>query len=197
MKKNNILLIGTHNKGKFREISKLLSKKIKKISPKSLMIKAPKETGKTFKSNSELKANFFYEKSKGIRIITYIEDSTDERLKNYTPFNSDYFLSYLHVNENEIYSIYAERNGKMLSAQWQACLEYSAIEKLPNCKRPLHVIAFDQDMQTPPAKCKLVSEAAAEGYFHLLKGLGHCSIFRHKPEVVSDKIRKIISFHKE
>ena len=66
MKKNNILLIGTHNKGKFREISKLLSKKIKKISPKSLMIKAPKETGKTFKSNSELKANFFYEKSKNL-----------------------------------------------------------------------------------------------------------------------------------
>ena len=68
MKKNNILLIGTHNKGKFREISKLLSKKIKKISPKSLMIKVPKETGKTFKSNSELKANFFYEKSKMISL---------------------------------------------------------------------------------------------------------------------------------
>ena len=68
MKKNKILLIGTHNKGKFREISKLLSKKIKKISPKSLMIKAPKETGKTFKSNSELKANFFYEKSKMISL---------------------------------------------------------------------------------------------------------------------------------
>ena len=59
MKKNNILLIGTHNDGKFKEISKLISKKIKKISPKSLKIKSPKETGKTFKSNSELKANFF------------------------------------------------------------------------------------------------------------------------------------------
>ena len=32
------------------------------------MIKAPKETGKTFKSNSELKANFFYEKSKMISL---------------------------------------------------------------------------------------------------------------------------------
>ena len=58
MKKNNLLLIGTHNDGKFREISKLISEKTKKISPKSLNIKAPKETGKTFKSNSELKANF-------------------------------------------------------------------------------------------------------------------------------------------
>ena len=64
MKKNNLILIGTHNDGKFREISKLLSKKIKKISPKSLRIKAPKETGKTFRSNSELKANFFFKKSK-------------------------------------------------------------------------------------------------------------------------------------
>ena len=68
MKKNNLLLIGTHNDGKFKEISKLISKKIKKISPKSLKIKAPKETGKTFNSNSKLKANFFYKKSKLISI---------------------------------------------------------------------------------------------------------------------------------
>tara|TARA_X000000368_G_scaffold286083_1_gene227197 strand:- start:98 stop:697 length:600 start_codon:yes stop_codon:yes gene_type:complete len=72
MKKNNLLLIGTHNDGKFREISKLISKKIKKISPKSLKIKAPKETGKTFKSNSELKANFFYKKSK---LVSLSDDS--------------------------------------------------------------------------------------------------------------------------
>ena len=68
MKKNNLLLIGTHNDGKFREISKLINKKIKKVSPRSLKIRAPKETGKTFKSNSELKANFFYKKSKLISI---------------------------------------------------------------------------------------------------------------------------------
>ena len=53
------ILIGTHNQGKFREISHLITKKIKKVSPKSLNIKSPKETGKTFKSNSKLKANFF------------------------------------------------------------------------------------------------------------------------------------------
>lgn len=64
MKKKTQLLIGTHNDGKFKEISKLINKKIKKISPKSLNIKAPRETGKSFKSNSELKANFFFKKSK-------------------------------------------------------------------------------------------------------------------------------------
>ena len=68
MRKKYSLLIGTHNDGKFREISKLINKKINKISPKNLKIKAPKETGTTFKSNSELKANFFYKKSKMISL---------------------------------------------------------------------------------------------------------------------------------
>lgn len=72
MKKNKQILIGTHNEGKFKEISKLLSKKLKKISPKDHNIKAPKETGKTFKSNSKLKANYFYKKTK---IISLSDDS--------------------------------------------------------------------------------------------------------------------------
>tara|TARA_X000000950_G_scaffold272740_1_gene355675 strand:- start:2850 stop:3425 length:576 start_codon:yes stop_codon:yes gene_type:complete len=53
------ILIGTHNKGKFKEIAYLISKKYKKISPVSLRIKSPKETGKSFISNSKLKVNFF------------------------------------------------------------------------------------------------------------------------------------------
>ena len=53
------ILIGTHNKGKFKEISFLMSKKIIKISPIDMKIKSPKETGKSFKANSKLKVNFF------------------------------------------------------------------------------------------------------------------------------------------
>ena len=53
------ILIGTHNKGKFREIAYLISKKYKKISPVSLKINSPKETGKSFMSNSKLKVNYF------------------------------------------------------------------------------------------------------------------------------------------
>ncbi len=69
MKKIQKILIGTHNKGKIREISYLLSKKIKKISPYELNIKSPRETGKSFKANSELKAKYFFKKSK-IRTIS-------------------------------------------------------------------------------------------------------------------------------
>ncbi len=53
------ILIGTHNKGKFKEISYLISNKYKKISPILLKIKSPKETGKTFIANSKLKVKFF------------------------------------------------------------------------------------------------------------------------------------------
>ncbi len=53
------ILIGTHNKGKFKEIAYLISEKYKKISPISLKIKSPKETGKTFIANSKLKVKFF------------------------------------------------------------------------------------------------------------------------------------------
>ena len=53
------ILVGTHNKGKFKEIAYLLPQKYKKISPLKLQIKSPKETGKSFKSNARLKAKFF------------------------------------------------------------------------------------------------------------------------------------------
>lgn len=53
------ILIGTHNQGKFKEIAYLITKKYKKISPLALKIKSPKETGKSFSSNSKLKVNFF------------------------------------------------------------------------------------------------------------------------------------------
>ena len=59
MYKIDKILIGTHNKGKFKEIRDLLPKKVEKVSPNDLGIESPKENGKTFLANSELKANFF------------------------------------------------------------------------------------------------------------------------------------------
>ena len=64
MKKISKILIGTHNKGKFKELSYLLPKRLKKISPLELKIKSPKESGKNFLANSKLKANYFYKASK-------------------------------------------------------------------------------------------------------------------------------------
>ena len=63
MQKIKKILIGTHNKGKFKEISYLLSKKTKKFSPNYFKIKSPKETGKSFQENSLLKAKYFFKYS--------------------------------------------------------------------------------------------------------------------------------------
>jgi len=66
------ILIGTHNRGKFKEISDLLPEKVEKISPNEFNLKSPKEDGKTFLENSEIKANFFCQKTK---LITLSDDS--------------------------------------------------------------------------------------------------------------------------
>ena len=72
MKKINKIIIGTNNKGKFRELSYLLSKKIQKFYPSKLGIKSPKETGKTFKKNSIIKAEYF---SKKTNMVSISDDS--------------------------------------------------------------------------------------------------------------------------
>ena len=66
------ILIGTHNQGKFKEIAYLISKKYKKVSPLTLKIKSPNETGKTFSSNSKIKVKFF---SKFVKYPVISDDS--------------------------------------------------------------------------------------------------------------------------
>ena len=90
-------------------------------------------------------------------------------------------------------SAYEYRDSDMLIAQWEACLTYRDFPRLADCRVPIHVIAFSQDCQTPPRHGRAVAEAAGDGHFHLLEGLGHVSLLGHRPEAVSDKIREIIS----
>ena len=60
------LLIGSNNQGKIKEIRDLLPKNIDIYSPKDFNLKGPKENGKTFESNSFIKAKFFSKKTKMI-----------------------------------------------------------------------------------------------------------------------------------
>ena len=66
------VIIGTNNQGKYKEISYLLPKKIKKYSPKEFNILTPEETGKNFKENSFIKAYYF---SKKTNLICLSDDS--------------------------------------------------------------------------------------------------------------------------
>lgn len=87
---------------------------------------------------------------------------------------------------------FERRDGRMLAAQWQACLDYDSSGLLPRCEVPVHAIAFSHDVQTPPARVREVAELAPHGRFHLLEGLGHGSAFGHRPDVVNACLRGII-----
>ena len=71
-KKINKLLIGTNNKGKFREIKALLPSKIKTFSTSDFNLKSPRENGKTFLENSFIKSRYF---SKKTGLICLADDS--------------------------------------------------------------------------------------------------------------------------
>ena len=72
MSKIKEILIGTNNKGKYREICNLLPNEIKKYSPKEFNIPSPEETGKSFEENSFIKASYF---SKKTNLICLSDDS--------------------------------------------------------------------------------------------------------------------------
>ena len=72
MKKISKLLIGTNNKGKYKEIKDLLPKYIKTYSTSEFKLKSPKEDGLTFEENSIIKSKYFSKKTK---LICLADDS--------------------------------------------------------------------------------------------------------------------------
>jgi XTP/dITP diphosphohydrolase len=72
MKKILKLLIGTNNKGKYKEIRDLLPKYIKTHSTLEFKLKSPREDGQTFEENSIIKSKYFSKKTK---LICLADDS--------------------------------------------------------------------------------------------------------------------------
>ncbi len=87
---------------------------------------------------------------------------------------------------------FRDRDPKDTIDQWQACLDFDCRVALKTCPVPFHVISYSEDVQTPPAMCKVVSDLAPNGTFHEIEGLGHVSMLRHKPDVVAAKIGDIL-----
>ena len=72
MEKISKLLIGTNNKGKYKEIKDLLPKYIKTYSTSEFKLKSPRENGLTFTENSIIKSKYFSKKTK---LICLADDS--------------------------------------------------------------------------------------------------------------------------
>ena len=71
-KKISKLLIGTNNRGKYKEIKDLLPKYIKTHSTSEFKLKSPREDGLTFIENSIIKSKYFSKKTK---LICLADDS--------------------------------------------------------------------------------------------------------------------------
>ena len=72
MKKITEIIIGTNNEGKYKEISALLPREIKKHSLNEFNISEPEENGTSFEENSFIKASYF---SKKTNLICLSDDS--------------------------------------------------------------------------------------------------------------------------
>ena len=118
------ILIGTHNIGKFKEISFLLKKNIEKISPKLLNIKSPKETGKSFSANAKLKAKYF---SKFTKLPVISDDSglCIKALKGKPGiFSARYAKKYGSFNKAMKFILKKMKNKKDRSAVFVCSLTY-------------------------------------------------------------------------
>ena len=72
MKKIDEIIVGTNNKGKYRELRGLLPKKLKIYSPEKFNLHSPEESGKTFIENSIIKASYY---SKKTNLVCLSDDS--------------------------------------------------------------------------------------------------------------------------
>ena len=125
------ILIGTHNRGKFKEISYLISRKYRKISPLTLKIPSPKETGKTFQQNAKLKVNFF---SKFVNYPVISDDSglCIKSLNNKPGIYSARLAKQCGgFNKGMKYILKKMRNKKNRSAVFVCCLSYKQPKKKP------------------------------------------------------------------
>ena len=85
-----------------------------------------------------------------------------------------------------------DRDGAMLAAQWQACLEYDSSALLPHFDVPIHASAFAQDVQTPPQRVREVADAGRARALPRARGLRARLGLRPPPGQVNACLRGIV-----
>ena len=127
-KKINKLLIGTNNRGKLREIRNLLPKNIKTFSTSDFNLKSPKENGKTFQKNSQIKSKYFYNTSASL-----IHKSISEMAKFVTHYGGKSDTVYGLAGLGDLYvSAIGGRNSQMGKYLGEGYLYKEAKEKFMN-----------------------------------------------------------------
>jgi pimeloyl-ACP methyl ester carboxylesterase len=86
-------------------------------------------------------------------------------------------------------------NETSLIPQWEMCVAFDQRDLLPSCRVPLHVLAFQEDIEAPPQEAEQVAELAPLGELHRFEGMGHGSIFGHAHDVLNPFIEGLIRRH--
>ena len=94
------------------EVDKVPNEKDFKSIKQEVLVKDFTPFSVTRDNGEKIESYYLYNpKSHELRLLVYMEDSTQSKLKNYVPFNSDFFTMYFAIDSEEPNFIYAERNG--------------------------------------------------------------------------------------
>jgi pimeloyl-ACP methyl ester carboxylesterase len=88
---------------------------------------------------------------------------------------------------------FLEGNEQSLIPQWQACIDFDVLERLPACKVPFHVFAYAEDVQAPPQYGKEVADLVPGAQYHFFEGMGHGSLRGHGHGPFNAKVREIVA----
>lgn len=83
-------------------------------------------------------------------------------------------------------------NETSLVPQWDASLRYDQREALRSVRVPLHVIAFEEDIEAPPQDGEEVARLVPGAELHLMPGMGHGSWYGHAHDRLNPYIEGII-----
>jgi pimeloyl-ACP methyl ester carboxylesterase len=83
-------------------------------------------------------------------------------------------------------------NERSLLPQWEACLTFDQTDRLASCEVPLHVLAFAEDVESPPRDAEILVGLAPKAELHAFEGMGHGSIYGHTHDVLNPFIRELI-----
>ena len=82
-----------------------------------------------------------------------------------------------------------------LIAQLEPCVLFDQTELLHECRVPMHVIAFEQDVQAVPQDGQEVAALVPGAEYHEFEGMGHCSIYGHTQDILNPFIKELVERH--
>jgi pimeloyl-ACP methyl ester carboxylesterase len=95
---------------------------------------------------------------------------------------------------DELFEYYStEAAEEAVIPQWEPCVLFDQTARLPECQVPMHVIAFEEDVQAVPQDGEEVASLVPGAELHLFPGMGHCSIYGHTHDILNPFIAELVA----